>query len=422
MPDLDTLLHRPNRFSQENDLMHRLNLQVAMALLVALLALPAKPAAAQTYTVLHTFAGGTDGQWPATGVIFDANGAMYGTTYGVLDGAIPANYGTIYKIGRKGAYSVIHRFHGPDGANPQVGYLIQDAQGNLYGTTRFGGTLSGGRPGAGGGTVFKLDTHHKLTNLYTFTGLVDGSVPLGTLVRDAAGDVFGATLGGGNYGYGTVFKIDQNGHESVLHSFRSGAGYGGTQPSFGVTADGKGNLFGVDFTGVNGAPNAGSHVFKIDKTGKFSSLYTFTGKSDGGHPSGQLILDESGNLYGITADGGDFNNGVVFKVDRHGKETVLHSFAGAVNNEGSHPVGGLIRDSAGNLYGATNTGGVASNNGTIFKLDTLGQMTILYTFPFSTQGGPVVGLAQDAAGNFYGATSLNVVGAPFYGAVFQLKP
>ena len=124
----------------------------------------------------------------------------------------------------------------------------------------------------------------------------------------------------------------------------------------------------------------------------------------------------------MTSLGGTFNAGVIFKIDSSGKETVFHNFAGGPNNDGSLPVGGLITDGAGNLYGATNGGGVKSNYGTVFQLDTLGQLTILYTFAFSLEGGPVVGLTRDANGNLYGATSLNVGGINHFGSIFELTP
>jgi uncharacterized repeat protein (TIGR03803 family) len=240
-------------------------------------------------------------------------------------------------------------------------------------------------------------------------------------LRNAAGEIFGTTQGGGTKGYGTVFKIDASGKESVLHNFRIGSANGGTQPYNGLVSDSRGNLYGVDGPG-GGFADHGGNVFKISDGGVESSLYHFTGGSDGGIPSGQLLVDAQRNLYGVTASGGTFNAGVIFKIAPSGKETVLHNFAGALNNDGSSPVGGLIADGAGNLYGATNAGGVNSNYGTVFKLDTLGQLTILYTFPFSYEGGPVVGLTRDTNGNLYGATSLNVVGINHFGSVFELTP
>ena len=392
-----------------------------LTLAVFSMALVALPANAQTIAVLHTFAGGTDGQSPAMGLTMDAGGNFYGTTYGAPDGAIPANYGTIYEITKKGKYVVIHRFHGPDGANPQVGYLILDSTGNLYGTARIGGTLPGGAAGAGSGTVFKLDRNHRLTTLYTFTGFLDGAEPSGTLVRNAAGEIFGTTQGGGTKGYGTVFKIDASGKESVLHNFRIGIANGGTSPYNGLVSDSRGNLYGVDGPGGDYTDHGGN-VFKISDGGVERTLYHFTGGADGGIPSGQLLVDAQRNLYGVTSLGGTFNAGVIFKIDSSGKETVFHNFAGGPNNDGSLPVGGLITDGAGNLYGATNGGGVKSNYGTVFQLDTLGQLTILYTFAFSLEGGPVVGLTRDANGNLYGATSLNVGGINHFGSIFELTP
>ena len=187
------------------------NVRVRITLLLASIILFSVPLFTQTFTVLHTFTGGTDGQSPSTGLILDHNGNLFGTSFGVLYGAIPGNYGTLFKIDRTGKQTILHHFHGPDGANPEVGHLIRDEDGNLYGVTDRGGTFSGGTQGAGGGTVFKFDLQHRIfTSLYTFTGLLDGDSPRGTLVRNEAGSIFGTTLGGGCVGYG-------------LTSFRKGA-------------------------------------------------------------------------------------------------------------------------------------------------------------------------------------------------------
>jgi uncharacterized repeat protein (TIGR03803 family) len=210
-----------------------------------------------------------------------------------------------------------------------------------------------------------------------------------------------------------VYKVDTAGHSTVLHNFTNGAdggiAYGG------VIRDWKGNLYGT--TNQGGASNAGV-VFKIDTSGNETVLYTFTGGSDGGYPLGGVILDSKGNLYGTTNGGGASGAGVVFKIDTSGNETVLYSFTGG--SDGGFPLAGVILDSKGNLYGTTNGGG-ASGAGVVFKVDTSGNETVLYSFTGGTDGGnPYVGVIRDWDGNLYGTADTG--GASNAGVVFEIKP
>jgi uncharacterized repeat protein (TIGR03803 family) len=202
------------------------------------------------------------------------------------------------------------------------------------------------------------------TLLYSFTGKSDGGIPQGGLVRDPAGNLYGTTSQGGLLrdcaasGIGVVFKVDKSGKETVLHNFK---GSDGALPLGSLIRDGEGNLYGATFAGGVGNCFMGKGcgvVFKLDKTGKETVLYAFTGGSDGGEPQrgGALIRDKAGNLYGTTVQGGvncdnqSFGCGVVFKLDKTGKETVLYTFTGG--SDGAEPLGGLTRDQAGNLYGS----------------------------------------------------------------------
>jgi uncharacterized repeat protein (TIGR03803 family) len=251
--------------------------------------------------------------------------------------------------------------------------VIRDSVGNLYGTTGGGGTF-------GFGTVFKLDTSGKETVLYSFTGGADGEFPEAGLVRDVAGNlysttIFGGTSGNCNGGCGTVFKLDTTGKETVLYSFRNGDG---AYPNS-VIRDSAGNLYGTTYGGGPPSFCFGSGcgvVFKVDTTGKETVLYTFTGGADGANPYAGLVRDAKGNLYGTTSYGGDMaackgGCGVVFKLDKTGKETVLHRFMGA---DGASPYAGLVRDAKGNIYGTTFTGGdltcvvYVGGCGVVFKL------------------------------------------------------
>ncbi len=263
--------------------------------------------------------------------------------------------------------TVLYSFKGDgtDGTNPYAG-LVQDTQGNLYGTAYQGGMNAVG-------TVFMVDTTGKETLLYTFTGTMgDGAYPIGGLVRDGQGNLYGTTNQGGTSGRGTVFKLDTTGKETVIHSFTGGAD--GTTPYAGLVQDTQGNLYGT--TPQGGTSNKGA-VFKVDTTGKETVLYSFTGaKGDGEYPFAGLVQDTQGNLYGTTSQGGTSGLGTVFKLDTTGKETVLYSFTGT-GGDGANPYTGLVRDTPGNLYGTTRMGGDPTCQcGTVFKVDTTGKETV----------------------------------------------
>ena len=246
--------------------------------------------------------------------------------------------------------------------------------------------------------------------LHTFTGSPDGAVPDGGLVRDAQGNLYGTTVLGGAYNYGTVFKLDTTGKETVLYSF-TGTGGDGANPYAGLVRDAQGNLYGTTNDGgaSGGAPFGWGTVFKVDTAGTETVLYSFTGPPDGAVTYAGLVRDAQGNLYGTTWSGGAYDAGTAFKVDTAGTETVLHSFSGT-GGDGSEPFAGLVRDAQGNLYGTTVLGGDTACNppngcGTVFKVDTSGSETVLYAFTGADGAGPEAGLVRDAQGNLYGATS-----------------
>lgn len=209
--------------------------------------------------------------------------------------------------------------------------------------------------------------------LYSFQCSTDGDTPEAGLVRDQAGNLYGTTVYGGQFGYGTVFKLTPSGTETVLHSF-AGSPSDGSYPYFAtVTLDEAGNLYGTTASG--GASGEGV-VFKLTASGAESVLYSFTGGTDGGSPRGGVVLDNSGNLYGTTYDGGASGYGVVFKITPGGVETVLQNF---LSTDGAHPDGGLIRDAAGQLFGTTAYGGSA-DNGTVFGVSSKGFFLLVYSF------------------------------------------
>jgi uncharacterized repeat protein (TIGR03803 family) len=313
-------------------------------------------------TVLYSFTGGADGGWPQAGVIKGAQGNLYGATIRGGDTACtPTGCGMAFELTRTGKENVLYSFTGwPDGAYPNG--VIQDAKGNLYGTTLNGGSghsrscsLNGIPYGCG--TVFKVDASGKETVLHNFTNDADGGYPEAGLIEDSEGNFYGTTGAGGSTDCcGVVFKLNQAGKETVLYRFKGGDG---ASPYARLTQDAQGNLYGTTYEG--GAYGKGT-VFRLSKTGKETVLYSFCRKSgcaDGANPYGGVIQDAHGNLYGTTLGGGDtacFGGcGTVFKLDTAGKEAVLHSFTGGA--DGGNPYAGVIQDAHGNLYGTTYIGG-----------------------------------------------------------------
>jgi uncharacterized repeat protein (TIGR03803 family) len=376
-------------------------------------------------TVLYSFKGGTDGSFPQAGVIGDSTGNLYGAT----EGGGTANAGVVYKVNQAGQETVLYTFTGgADGSNPYAGSLIRDWAGNLYGTTLDGGSGVGF---AGFGVVYKVDTSGKETVLYTFTGGADGGYPTAGVIRDPAGNLYGTATSGGNlsacggFGCGVVYKLDTSGNETVLYSFTGGAD--GGDPNAGVIRDAAGDFYGTTYSGGDLSACNGSGcgvVYKLDTSGE-TVLYTFTGGTDGAYAYAGVIRDESGNLYGTTTNGGDLSAcngsgcGVVYKVDRLGNETVLYTFTGGT--DGNSPYAGVIRDEECNLYGTTYSGGPV-NLGALYKLDTTSHETVLNAFTSSPDGsGPAYsGVIHDPAGNLYGTTSSG--GTADAGVVYKLDP
>jgi uncharacterized repeat protein (TIGR03803 family) len=315
-------------------------------------------------------------------------------------------------------YSVAYSFGSApnDGSAPMAG-LVMDAKGNLNGTTYAGGT-------AGYGTVFKLDATGKETVLYSFAGVAggDGAHPHAGLAVDAQDNLYGTTWVGGctqpnQTACSTVFKVDATGNETVLFKF-SGPNGDGTKPS-GLVLDAEGNLYGTTVVGGANGANKDGTVFKLDPVGNETILHTFRmGPTDGANPYGGVVLDAEGNLYGTTARGGrTIFPGSVFKLDTTGIETVLHRFAGSP--DGANPYAGLVLDAQGNMYGSTYGGGT-TGHGTIFKVDSSGDETVLYSFTGTPDGAnPYAVLVLDAQGNLYGTTYGG--GTADYGTVFEIS-
>lgn len=372
----------------------------------------AHPAQAQTFTVLYTFTNTAQGEQPDAGLIQDATGNFYGTTqYGGTAGG----FGTIFRLDANGKETVLYSFAGtPDGEDPYAG-LVADGAGNLYGSTLYGGTQGGF------GTLFKLDKRGKLTLLHSFASNPDGADPYGTLVGDQQGNGYSTTRFGGNAGgYGTVFKLDRTGKLILVHSFAGTPD--GEDPEAGLIADTAGNLYGTTVYG--GTAGGYGTVFKVGGTGKLTLLHSFAGTPDGENPYAGLAVDLEGNAYGTTKYGGTAGGyGTVFEIDRTGKFSLLHSFAGMP--DGVNPLSPVTVDPQGNVYGTTYYGGTYGY-GSVFKIDTTGNLTILHSFDYSPDGAyPTGGLLIDSAGNLYGTASQggdNNCGFFGCGTIFKVTP
>jgi uncharacterized repeat protein (TIGR03803 family) len=372
-------------------------------------------AQAQTFSVLSSFTGSTDGGNPWAALIQDGAGNLYGTTEGGGSNGV----GTVFKLDTSGTETVLYSFTaGTDGGLPLAG-LIRDEAGSLYGTTFFGGVFA-----CGCGTVFTLDPTGKETVLYSFTGYpVDGADPYARVVRDRAGNLYGTASSGGAYGDGVVFKLDTTGKQTVLHTFTGGPD--GGFPLGDLILDGAGNLYGTTFYGGKGCALGCGVVFKLNKAGKFTLLHTFSGTPDGDGPHAGLLRDAAGNLYGTTSNGGAHGWGTVFKLDKTSKETILYSFTGGADG-GRTRGSGLVRDPAGNLYGTTFSGGggtcqgYGAGCGVVFMVSKSGKETVLHEFTGADGAQPRAGLLRDKAGNLYGTTTKG--GANDSGVVFKIAP
>ena len=414
----------------------------------------AASSSAQTRRTLHVFSGDPDGATPESGLIMDAHGNFYGTTYFGGNGPCAGGCGTVFELtpGPTGGYTahVLHNFQGPlvDGQMPEAP-LIFDAQGNLYGTT-----LSGGQNvRAASGTVFKLspngDGTWQETVLHSFNGALDGGTdggePLAGLIFDAQGNLYGTTAGGGigvgcigGNGCGTIFELsptaDGKWHEAILHNFTNDHSDGWI-PQSNLIMDSQGNFYGTTFYG-GAAPQGGGTVYRLSQSGgvwQETVLYSFACGSDGCSPYSGMVFDAAGNLYGATVGGGNRSGqGTVYKLMPSASgwiETVIHRFQGGP--DGMYPYGSPIVDSAGNVYGTTFYGGEGVSNvcsdgcGIVYKLipETGAAYTesVLTRFGSGSQGSsPLTGLLLAPSGNLYGAAAFG--GPHGAGVIFEILP
>jgi uncharacterized repeat protein (TIGR03803 family) len=298
-------------------------------------------------TDLWNFGSGTDGQDPSGDLVMDASGNFYGTTYvGGLNGA-----GIIFKITATGQETVLWNFgSGNDGQKP-FGSVVLGQDGNLYGTTSEGGAN-------GGGTVFKLTTAGVETVLWDFGAGSDGKTPKGRLLQASDGNFYGTTESGGDFTYGSVFKLTPSGTETVLYSFAFGTD--GASPE-GLTQGPDGDFYGIT---LGGGAYSGGTAFKITPSGVETQLWSFGNDGDGQNPDVPPLLSSDGNFYGVTAGGGTSGLGTLYRLTPDGNETVLWKFK---ESEGSIPFSTLTQGPDGTIYGTTYRGGTAGG-GVIFKL------------------------------------------------------
>lgn len=389
--------------------------------------------AADTEKIVYNFSGGNDGGNPATRLIFDRSGNIYGTTVG----GGTHHCGTVFELtpigGGHWQEIVLHSFDCSDEGNGPYGGVVADAQGNLYGTASAGGDGST-CSGDGCGVVFKL-THSggvwSETVLYSFHDSPDVAGPDSAIALDTNGNIYG-TAGHGAYGLGGVFQVSRHGDqwtETILHNFTGGDD--GAFVAFGAPLlDSAGNVYGVT---EQGGSNDSGIVYKLSPTSggtwTFNTLYAFGPFPDGSNPLGGLIRDAMGSLYGTTYDGGTNGAGTVFKLGPGShvgswKEAALYNFQD--NSDGGHSSSALIFDSAGNLYGTTSSGGNGQCEcGVAFELSPTGggewTETVLHIFTGSLDGGfPYYGLTADGAGHYFGAAVGG--GTQGQGIVYELTP
>lgn len=385
-----------------------------LAVLSALLLIAARPAQAQTESVLYSFTGSPDGANPESRLTF-YGGNLYGTTY---SGGL--GFGTVFELSPNGSggwtetqlYNFCSLSSCADGANPTYSYVIFDTVGNLYGTAYEGGAN-------GYGVVFELSpagASWTETVLYSFANSPDGANPVNGLIVDAVGNLYGTTYGGGKTGNGTVFEMTPSGggwKEKVIYTFN--ATYAG------LAMDAQGDIFGTTYRAMFELSPNGSGGWRP------TTIFTFAKNvaRNGSNPNGTPVLDSAGNVYGTTYGGGTNGDGVVYKLspgtDGTWTDYILHDFS----EQGANPLGGVVLDSAGNIYGTTTQGGKYTD-GVVFELVAPPSGTgaykykTLYAFDGEDGNDPYDSLIMDSAGYLYGTTYLG--GSSGDGAVVEVNP
>jgi uncharacterized repeat protein (TIGR03803 family) len=424
-----------NRLSIPGRCLHAAMEPLALAIVFAL-AIAAVPAAqAQSYSVIYNFAGGQDGATPMAGLTYGGSDSFYGTAnYGGNTGGNcgTSGCGLVYRLtnGNSGwVLTPLYSFMGGnDGANPQIANVVFGPDGSLYSSTYYGG---GTCDGVGCGTVFRLrppvpdnlggSSPWIETVLHRFTG-ADGAGPVGALIFDHNGNADGATSSGGLHNGGIIYQLNASRNWDLVVMYHP---YG--YPGSGLTMDHAGNLYGTTFNGGN---DLFGSVYKLTPSGSGwieTDLYDFTSGIDGSFPQAGIILDRAGNLYGATSAGGSGRGGTVFEMTNSNGNWIynkLYSLTGpGTPRLVVGPIGNLVMDAAGNLYGTTLSDG-AHGYGAVFKLTPSNgswTYTSLHDFTNGSDGGyPYSTLVFDTSGNLYGTASSG--GAQGLGVVFKITP
>lgn len=403
----------------------RMQILKAVCIVIVLCAVSMVATAATTFKALVSF-DGTNGADPAYfDLVQGIDGELYGTTQ--FGGVNNNNSGTVFKINSAGTVTTLWTFckvaNCPDGSRPAAGLTLVPG-GDLYGTTYYGGAH-------GAGTIFKITPAGTLTTVHSFCnqfGCQDGLNPNVQLVLAADGNLYGTTVLGGTggcpgcHGGGIAFKITLSGSFTKIHDFCTGKCTDASNPSNPLIQASDGNFYG-EMTGRYGY--YGGNVFQMTPAGKVTVLYAFcqlTGCADGVFPGGGLVQAANGNLYGTTASGGKYNGGEFFEITPAGKVTVLHSFANTAGNLGFNTNSGVILGFDGNFYGVSSQGGTGPCTfacGTVLKLTPAGALTTLHSLDGSPDGNGPWGLVQDTNGTFYGTAIAG--GSSNAGTVYTLS-
>lgn len=372
-----------------------------------LFSLPVGAEAAST-RILHSF-NNIDGSVLDAGLTPDADGSFVGvTSQGASDGSL--GNGFLFRIQQSGRFKILHEFAGADGSSPQ-GEVAINGKGAIFGATRFSGTADGG---CGCGLVYKRGPKGDFSVVYRFKGGADGGYPHSALLLDGSGALYGSAEGLSGITAAVVFKIAPDGTETVLHTFT--AATGDHPDSSGVVMDAAGALYG---TTSRGGDFGDGVVYKISPKGKYTVLHHFAGgPGDGDGPSDGVTLAQDGSLYGTTKFGGSSGGGVVFKINAKGRYSVVHAFE---SSNGRFPIARPFLGSDGALYGTTSQGGGSCDCGVAFKLTQKGRYSVLHRFTANPDGRePAAGLAADAKGRLYGTTHFG--GTSDRGTVFRVIP
>ena len=355
-----------------------------------------------TFTTLYSFTQ-ADGARPKVALVEGVDGNLYGTT----DSGGEAHDGTIFNITLGGILTSLYSFCESDCSNgfrPNSA-LVEDIEGNYYGTTVLGGENHKG-------TLYKIDANGEVTTIYSFCPHQSCPEPVfpNGVVQGADGDFYGTTQYGGENDYGSVFKITANGELTTIYSFNVTGGY---YPSADLIQGTDRNFYGTTFDG--GTEGDGT-AFEITADGDLTTLHNFHGMGDGSYPASALIQGTDGNFYGTTLSGGTLSNdGTVFTVTAQGGFKTLHKFGG---NDGDAIYAGLAEGTDGNFYGAAYAGG-ANDYGTLFNITPQGSFTTLHNFDRTDGKNPYATLVQDSDGTFYGTTEIG--SARNHGSIFSLS-